>query len=973
MDRGCAITTQSRHTEPNANSAMALILRSMLPRNTVHYENTGMIVGSASLQPDIVVTGSDRAPVVIEAEFEPASNVEGEASARLGLQETAGNKNIESVIALRYPNTLRTDLDLDTALRSAELSYAILYLGGNRFPQSGWLQGSCEDIAEAVRLTSVPQNAVNEAVKLLELGIDTAAKRLDEISELRPRIADSIARLLGLTNVVQTRRMACAIVANAMVFHDRVAGLHDEVKPLHLVCGEDVSNPQAELSSAWNEILKINYWPIFAVARDIINQMHPADCRRVLHVLQQTAHKVSATGVGVSHDLTGRIFQSLIADRKYLATFYTLPASAALLARLAVDKMQGVDWSDAESLGKLRVADFACGTGALLAAVYDQIAKRHENEAGDSENLHKAMVEEVLRGFDVMPSAIHISGATLSGMHPKVKFGGSRLYNMPFGRQRDRTVAIGSLEFLNTSSVMSQINTNDPALRTGSAGEETAMNVIADAPDKSFDLVIMNPPFTRATNHEGAHADVTNPAFAAFGATKADQREMGKKINALGRGTSYDGNAGISSAFAALAHKKLKDGGVLALVLPLSMAAGTSWRKFRRLLNTHYVDLDVCSIANTGSQMSFSSDTEMGDCLIVGVKSEVTIRDTDSIYFASLKNRPADFATSAALAAALTNRPPIRRLNDGPYGGSAIRCGETTLGERLMVEEIEQGSAWGTVRIGDYSLSQTAYSLSRNRLELPGSGRSMQLPTISLDRVAKLGLVHRDINGPRPRGPFDLGPRREGATYSALWNHDAEREKRIICLADAELIPRIGMESHADKVWSEASKVHLNQEFTFGSQALSVAFTPTKTIGGSAWPNVLLEKDTYEKAYCLWSNSTLGLLMYWWLSNKQQSAKVRMTRTSARAIVTLDYRRLTPAQLLKADAIFEEFKSKELMPAYLADADKNRAKLDRAVICDLLRFDEDTLRAVRRLTRKWCAEPSVHGGKARPKSAFVRV
>ena len=42
-----------------------------------------------------------------------------------------------------------------------------------------------------------------------------------------------------------------------------------------------------------------------------------------------------------AHDLTGRIFQRLIADRKYLATFYTLPASAALLARLAVAKLDG--------------------------------------------------------------------------------------------------------------------------------------------------------------------------------------------------------------------------------------------------------------------------------------------------------------------------------------------------------------------------------------------------------------------------------------------------------------------------------------------------------------------------------------------------------------------------------------------------------------------------------------------------------
>ena len=53
----------------------------------------------------------------------------------------------------------------------------------------------------------------------------------------------------------------------------------------------------------------------------------------------------------------------------------------------------------------------------------------------------------------------------------------------------------------------------------------------------------------------------------------------------------------------------------------------------------------------------------------------------------------------------------------------------------------------------------------------------------------------------------------------------------------------------------------------------------------------------------------------------------------------------------------------------MADADPNRALLDRRVVCDLLGFDEETYAAVRRLAAKWCAEPSVHGGKARPKDA----
>ena len=124
----------------------------------------------------------------------------------------------------------------------------------------------------------------------------------------------------------------------------------------------------------------------------------------ILRNLEYFTGQYEVTRVNNSHDLTGRVFQRLIADRKYLATFYTLPASAALLARLAVAKMEGVDWADAEAVGRLRIGDFACGTGALLSAVYEQIAGRHERAGGSAAAIHQAMMEEALYGCDVMPS-----------------------------------------------------------------------------------------------------------------------------------------------------------------------------------------------------------------------------------------------------------------------------------------------------------------------------------------------------------------------------------------------------------------------------------------------------------------------------------------------------------------------------------------------------------------------------------------
>ena len=963
-----------RQTEPNANNALGILLQGMMYGCNVRSEHTQAIVDHPGRQPDIIITEVGRAPIIIEAEFEPAHNVEAEAEARLGLEVVEDRRTVEAVIALKYPASVADADDLNATLSDARLSYCVLYAeeSESRFPETGWLSGSVSDLADMIRLVSVPQKTVDEAADALERGIERVAAILDELDITRPFITIEIAKLLGMVNVPQTRRMACAIIANALVFHERLSGIYDHVRPLRQVSGPDVKYPHGETVETWNDILKINYWPIFAVAKYILDRVPTWATARILRTLEITVGEVNSTGIENSHDLTGRIFQRLIVDRKYLATFYTLPASAALLARLAVAKLQGVDWSDADAVGELRVGDFACGTGALLSAVYEQIATRHERAGGDPVELHANMMEEVLYGCDVMPSAIHISGSTLSGNRSDVGFGNSRLYTLPYGRQGDGSVAIGSLELLQSSSVMTLFNTSDPALRTRGAGEDTATNVIVDIPDEGFDVVIMNPPFTRATNHEGAHADITNPAFAAFGATQADQTAMGNRMNQFGRGTCYHGNAGIASAFAALAHRKLKPGGVLALVLPLSAASGLSWQGFRRMIAKGYTDLTVLSIAATGKDMSFSSDTGMAECLVIArklMKDDPPTLSGKRIGLTSLLKRPRGLAPAAAVAESIIDSDSVRRIEDGPYGGTRLTIGGELIGEMLSTPDNTNGDTWGAVRSSDFSVAQIGYALSHSKLWLPNQSTTPKVSVAPLNVVGRMGLVDRDITGPMPRGPFDKVEPSRTATYPALWNHDAKRETRMVCEPDSQLIVRIGMEAKSHEVWATASRAHLNRDFTFGSQALAVAVTKWESIGGRVWPNVIFDDKRLDYAFAVWGNSTLGLLLYWWHSSRQQSSKAGITIRSAESLPVLDFRALTDEQLATAEAIFDEFRDKELKPAYLADADPNRALLDRRVVCDLLGFDAEVYEGVRRLSEKWCAEPSVHGGKKRPRDA----
>ena len=120
---------------------------------------------------------------------------------------------------------------------------------------------------------------------------------------------------------------------------------------------------------------------------------------------------------------------------------------------------------------------------------------------------------------------------------------------------------------------------------------------------ESFDLVIMNPPFTRPTGHEAAKIGVPVPSFAGFDTSKDEQLAMSRKLRAQSKLFGH-GNAGLASEFMDLAHDKLKPGGVLALVLPFAFVSGQAWSKAQETLSRWYRDIHVVSIATTGTTSS---------------------------------------------------------------------------------------------------------------------------------------------------------------------------------------------------------------------------------------------------------------------------------------------------------------------------------------------------------------------------------
>ena len=429
-----------RNTEPQANGALARALRRQNPDwsdSTVHAERTHVIHQAGSgmgMRPDILVAPLRRQPVIVETEFAPARTVEQDAITRLGARLHSTGEEIEGVLSVVLPESLRTG-DLET-VRTATFRYATHYLNAEgesiRWPtEQEWLEGGVGDLADAIEWLSLSERQLERGTQALEQVVRHAAGLLAR--HAREGSLARVARDLHQSLGEQTDRMAAAICVSAFVFHAAIED-QENIPPVPLAGSID----RRTLVNTWNKILAVNYWPIFSIARDVVMDLPVMVVPPVMNRIAESISDLAQLGATTYHDLTGRMFQTLITDRKFLATYYTLPESACLLAELAVERLE-VDWSDRAAIERLRIADFACGTGALLSAAQRAIYRRHRRTGGNDEDLHQALMERVLTGLDIMPAATHLTCSMLSSSHPSLAYGESRYPHdaVRHGRRRD--------------------------------------------------------------------------------------------------------------------------------------------------------------------------------------------------------------------------------------------------------------------------------------------------------------------------------------------------------------------------------------------------------------------------------------------------------------------------------------------------------------------------------------------------------
>ena len=956
----------ARNIETVINAAMARALRRRHPRwnedRTVTVEATGVLLGDPSARPDIVISHPGGAPVIVETEVNPARTVEEDARRRLGRYLESTDDVIENAVAVRMPGSLRDGLGSpEEGIADAEFEYCLFSLLGEelrpddivRFPTAGWLRGGIDDLAGLIELTALSERLIMKGALALERGVTAAAHRLR--SGDGGAFLDRMARILKQEDGEQTSRMAMAIIANALMFHTAIAGDHDIATLAELRMAIRRSMSPFNVLEEWDRILSINYWPIFKIASDLLQEIPAGKASAILDELAAVAEEMAGIGVTTTHDLAGQMFGRLIADRKFLATFYTLPSSAMLLAELAVSRLD-VDFSQPERLTNLRIADLACGTGALLSAAYVRVSTRHRRAGCDDRQIHAEMMERALIGADIMPAATHLTASMLSAAHPAVPFGNTMIYTMPYGDQDNgRPVAIGSLDLIAEEGVMSLFGTGRLAMAgTGDNDvDEDERRFVME--HTSADLVIMNPPYTRPTNHKVASVPV--PSFAGFSTSEQEQRRMSAVLKEIYRRMPDrvgDGNAGLASNFVDLVHAKVKMGGVLALVMPVTLVSGASWQKVRNLLARHYRDQTIVTIAAVGGlDRSFSADTGMGETLVVATRDDPAGSENDPdgrTLYVNLKRRPPSVMSAVETARAVARA--------GRTDRGWLTVGEQEVGCFIRAEVGDGGCAG----VREPDVAAAALGLTRHRLQLARID-PQDLPLTSLGRLGERGLHHRDISGAN-RGPFDIHDLDKGqtASYPALWRHAARRERRMTVEFDTQGRVRQGYDAKALKVWKTATRLHFNLDFRLNSQSLAACLTPDKSIGGRAWPNFVLRDSLWESAVALWANSTLGIISFWFKGTRQHQGRACLTIKTLPSLPILDMRSLSPSQIEQAGSMFEDFASREFLPAHQAHRCRTRRSLDEAILIDLLDMDREVLEPLAVLRRQWCNEPSVHGG-----------
>ncbi len=730
------------------------------------------------------------------------------------------------------------------------------------------------------------------------------------MATLSPQQRQSVSRISGL------------VLINALVFQEVLAEHNSQVKPIQKILnsGHHISG----FSKQWKYILtNINFYPIFHVSVQILENLSTnKSTTNAIEKLANTAQTIVSYRAALRHDLMGRVYHRLLAEAKYLGTYYTSIPAATLLLKLAL-RQEG----QAQITEDFRVADLACGTGTLLMAAADGItdldirARSSRDEEFDLADLHKTLSEKIIHGYDVLASAIHLTASTLALRAPQVSFKKMNLISLPLGGPHLR---LGSIEFLDDryvseyTDLFGAVKQTDAEQVTGT--ESKKLKNVTIPP---LDLCIMNPPFTRSVGGN-----------LLFGSLPDEQRKkMQKRLAALIKKKKALANstAGLGSVFVALADRFIKQGGTIGLVLPKTILSGVAWDKTRQLLRDKY-KVEYIVASHDPERWNFSENTDLSEVLLVARKKKNKETNDGQVIVVNLWQNPTTTFEALAIHSAVPNTAPSVEKGQGSY---EVKIGNDKIGEAIGINWIGLKSAYQWMlpsAFGQTDLIRVTNNLIDGKFQLPASIEIKLLTLSKLENLGTLGPDRRDIHD-----GFSLS--KNLTAYPAFWSHHTDD---VFCLAQTanKFLSPLGRAKngrHLRKVsdlWPLAGKVLIVERLGLNTHRLVALRTSERLLSNVWWTfsfSSAEKNDDYEKALVLWLNSTLGLLIL--LANREETHGpwIGFKKPVLAAMPVLSVIDLSDKQLQKLTSAYDKLSTQLIHPFPNMDKDEVRAAIDTSV------------------------------------------
>ena len=789
------------------------------------------------------------------------------------------------MLGVFYPDRLRhaenTLVELEAA---ADLRWWLHGSRGAKTPEPRMRSGSAADLADQLRTLPLELEGVDRvtaAAIAVGYALEQAAKRITGHARISRRVADIIASTDQEKNRAAALRIGCLVLFNALAFQDRLAAVNETVHTVNEALGQGITG----LRDAWRHICdQIDYVPVFDLAARILDVLGDGPEDLQSQTVAPLVKAMEDTRMLEGHDLSGRLFHTLLTDAKFTGAYYTSVPAATLLSRLVFHNWPPhVDWSDHEFPASLNVADLACGTGTLLMAVAAEAERRHIDAGGrNAPELHKAMVEQALHGYDVQLSAVHFAATSLAMLNPDIQFDRMNLYVMPLGVEGSN-VNLGSLDFLGQDEAPVQfalsaeemgVGARDPERVSGGGSRGTAEGVTARLP--GLDLAIMNPPFTRT----GAMLFGMLP--------EADRRKLQKELSRRLRTRHASATSGLGAAFVAAATPKLRPGeGRLALVLPATVCTGSSWKQTRSLIERDFV-LDIVITSHDPLRWNFSDSTDLSEVLLIATRrregQDTTERRTT---FVNLWNNPDGVLDAHRVAQAITATMPAK-LEE--YGMALLEVDGRHIGEALsMPESTLAGKKWSGMQFARADLARSALKLmDKGEVWVPGEPMTGKVAMCRFGQIAKLGPDRRDV--------LDGFDRTDAVTaYPMVEGHDTEQRKRMVVEPNKYLAPLVRPRPGrrlklVSQLWPKAARLLVAERLWLETTRV-VAMWSEKEVLSNVWWEIRVEDALAEKALALWLNSSLGILTILAHRTSTRGGWVGMKKADLEELPVLDTRR----------------------------------------------------------------------------------